>query len=372
MQYLTFVYIGLSPWKKKFIPKMVSLKFKRKINNVFVNNINEFLKIKLDSFYAIVIWGNKLRKQLESHNKNEKYRVFSIEDGFIRSIGLGSNFVKPQSIIFDSRGIYYDCSKSSDLEFFLNNHKFTNKEIQKASYINQKIIKNNISKYNLLQKKNYLLDDQNKKICLVIGQVEDDASIQFGSFHIKKNIDLLKLVRKLYPKQFIIYKPHPDVLMKNRVGDYKDNVLLKYADCIERKADINFCIKIADSVHTITSLSGFEALLRGKIVHVYGAPFYSGWGLTNDYFKNKAIFKRRTRKITIPQLVYVSLVYYNYYFNQSTTKIISCLNLIKYISKSIKKISIPNERLNLLKKNFIKFKNLTSLYKENFFYNEKN
>jgi capsular polysaccharide export protein len=153
MQYLTFVYIGLSPWKKKFIPKMVSLKFKRKINNVFVKNINELLKIKIYSFYSIVIWGNKLRKQLESHNKNEKYRVFSIEDGFIRSIGLGSNFVKPQSIIFDSRGIYYDCSKSSDLEFFLNNHKFTNKEIQKASYINQKIIKNNISKYNLLQKK---------------------------------------------------------------------------------------------------------------------------------------------------------------------------------------------------------------------------
>jgi capsular polysaccharide export protein len=372
MQYLTFVYVGLSPWKKKFIPKMVSLKFKRKINNVFVNNINEFLKIKPDSFYAIVIWGNKLRKKLENLKGEERYKIFSVEDGFIRSIGLGSNFIKPQSIIFDSKGAYYDCSKSSDLEFFLNNHRFINKEIKQASYIKQKIIKNNISKYNLLQKKNHLFNNQNKKISLVIGQVEDDASIQFGSFQIKKNIDLLKLVRKLYPKQFIIYKPHPDVLMKNRTGDYEDKVLLKYADYIERRADINFCIKIAASIHTITSLSGFEALLRGKAVHVYGAPFYSGWGLTNDYFKNKEVFKRRTRKITILQLVYASLIYYNYYYNHSTTKIISCLNLISHISSSLKKDLNSNRKLNFLTKNFIKFKNLTLLYKESLFNYEKN
>ena len=37
---------------------------------------------------------------------------------------------------------------------------------------------------------------------------------------------------------------------------------------------------IVDEVHTLTSLTGFEALLRGIEVHAYGGPFYAGWGLT--------------------------------------------------------------------------------------------
>jgi capsular polysaccharide export protein len=35
-------------------------------------------------------------------------------------------------------------------------------------------------------------------------------------------------------------------------------------------------------VHTIGSLSGFEALLRGLRVVTWGRPFYAGWGLTED------------------------------------------------------------------------------------------
>ena len=35
-------------------------------------------------------------------------------------------------------------------------------------------------------------------------------------------------------------------------------------------------------VWTMTSLLGFEALLRGKPVTCLGAPFYAGWGLTRD------------------------------------------------------------------------------------------
>jgi capsular polysaccharide export protein len=371
MQYLTFVYVGLSPWKKKFIPKMVSLKFKRKITNIFVNNINEFLKIKPDSFYAIVIWGNKLRKRLEDLNHKENYVIFSVEDGFIRSVGLGSNFVKPQSIILDSKGIYYNCTKSSDLEFFLNHHRFTNKQIQQGNYITKKIIRNNISKYNLLYETSHSYYNQKKKICLVIGQVEDDASIEYGSFRIKKNIDLLKLVRKLYPKQYIIFKPHPDVLIKNRKGGYKDTAILKYADFIEKNANITFCIKNADSVHTITSLSGFEALLRGKTVHVYGAPFYSGWGLTEDYFKGKAVYKRRKRKINIPQLVYASLIYYSFYYNYNTTKIVSCIDVVNDLGHSLKKNTNFKLMINPIIKNFAKLKNLTSLYKESFISYEK-
>ncbi|WP_299497043.1 hypothetical protein [uncultured Shewanella sp.] len=50
-----------------------------------------------------------------------------------------------------------------------------------------------------------------------------------------------------------------------------------------------------DEVYTISSLSGFEALLRGLKVTTMACPFYSGWGLTNDLQPNA----RRNRKLTI-------------------------------------------------------------------------
>ena len=68
----------------------------------------------------------------------------------------------------------------------------------------------------------------------------------------------------------------------NRPGLTKDADARQYVDEIVTQADILACIQAADEVHTITSLSGFEALLRDKKVTCYGAPFYSGWGLTED------------------------------------------------------------------------------------------
>jgi capsular polysaccharide export protein len=41
-------------------------------------------------------------------------------------------------------------------------------------------------------------------------------------------------------------------------------------------------INQVNEVWTMTSLLGFEALIRGKSVTCLGLPFYCGWGLTRD------------------------------------------------------------------------------------------
>jgi capsular polysaccharide export protein len=64
-----------------------------------------------------------------------------------------------------------------------------------------------------------------------------------------------------------------------------------------------------DEVHTLTSLTGFEALLRGIPVCCYGQPFYSGWGLTKD----KVPVPRRTRQLTLAELVAGALIRYPTY-----------------------------------------------------------
>jgi len=64
-----------------------------------------------------------------------------------------------------------------------------------------------------------------------------------------------------------------------------------------------------DAVHVLTSLAGFEALLRGLEVWCHGLPFYAGWGLTHDVLSTP----RRTRRLTLDELVAGALIAYPTY-----------------------------------------------------------
>jgi len=69
-----------------------------------------------------------------------------------------------------------------------------------------------------------------------------------------------------------------------------------------------------DELHTLTSLSGFEALMRGLPVYTYGGPFYAGWGLTKD----RVEFPRRTRRLSLDELVAGTLILYAAYHDWLT------------------------------------------------------
>ena len=62
----------------------------------------------------------------------------------------------------------------------------------------------------------------------------------------------------------------------------------------------------------MTSLLGFEALLRGKRVTCVGAPFYAGWGLTRDLGPTPS---RRTARPDLAQLVHAALIAYPRYWD---------------------------------------------------------
>jgi capsular polysaccharide export protein len=90
--------------------------------------------------------------------------------------------------------------------------------------------------------------------------------------------------------------------------------------CDEVVKDISMHELLArvDEVHVLTSLSGFEALLRGKPVTTYGQPFYAGWGLTRDLALSSAVAQRRTRNLTLDQLVAGTLILYPTYVSRTT------------------------------------------------------
>jgi capsular polysaccharide export protein len=142
---------------------------------------------------------------------------------------------------------------------------------------------------------------------LVPGQVEKDASIRFGSPVVKTNKGLVGAVRKLYPDAFLAYKEHPDVTSGVRSGGEAPD----QADLIVRDGDIKDWIAWCDRLETMTSLAGFEALIRGKPVGVHGIPFYAGWGLTDD----RLAVPRRSRKITVDMLGAAALILYPFYIH---------------------------------------------------------
>ncbi len=228
-----------------------------------------------------------------------------IEDGFIRSRGLGVALTSPSSVAIDPVGMYYDARSESGLEASIARGTFDDALRARAGRLAQLLVQRGVSKYNLGTAADLPQVPEGRLKILVPGQVEKDASIRFGSPQIRSNAALVKAVRALYPTAFIVYKEHPDVVSGMRSGG---NAPVD-ADSIIRTGDILHWIAWADRVETMTSLSGFEALLRGKPVGTHGAPFYAGWGLTEDRFA----IARRTRRIDLETLVAASLILYPFY-----------------------------------------------------------
>lgn len=260
---------------------------------------------------ACVVWGVRGEQRWQDKARTRQLPLWRMEDGFLRSSGLGSDLLPPLSLVLDKRGIYYDARRSSDLEVMMNHSELTLAQQLRAEKLHKRLVESKLSKYNLGADFALPAGSEGKRILLVPGQVEDDASIETGTLSINTNLSLLRTVRERNPDAFIIYKPHPDVLVGNRKGNIPEQDVARLADYQALDADVIQCIQMADELHTMTSLSGFEALLHGKQVYCYGLPFYAGWGLTND----EHVCARRNRKLGLADVVFQALIAYPTYIH---------------------------------------------------------
>ncbi|MBQ9406011.1 MAG: capsular polysaccharide biosynthesis protein [Desulfovibrio sp.] len=272
----------------------------------------------------VVVWGSRETAGLAKRCATAGVRLTRMEDGFVRSVGLGSDFLRPGSLVLDDAGIYYDPGRPSRLEILLNG-SFTEQELADARRVREELVARNLSKYNLSGRADLPQIPVGKKVVLVPGQVEDDASVRLGGCGIEDNLALLKAVRAQRPDAFIIYKEHPDVVRGNRAGALDWSRLQHVADALVRTAPIGAVFPLCHEVHTLTSLTGFEALLRGIPVFTYGGPFYAGWGLTTD----RLAFARRHRLPSLDYLVAVAILRYPYYYDWYSRMAVDCLSCIR-------------------------------------------
>ena len=265
---------------------------------------------------VVLAWKSRCAPKVLAQLAQRGAAVAELEDGFIRSVGLGANCVPPLSVVVDFGGIYFDPTTPSDLETLLEQADIAPEMRTRATALRAALVAGSISKYGAHagSSGDIVHAPAGRRRVLVTGQVEDDRSVLSGGA-IRSNLALLAAARAAEPEAHIIYKPHPDVEAGHRKGHVSAADALAFADEIIRDVPIIPLIEAVDGLHVITSLAGFEALLRGKAVTVHGTPFYAGWGLTEGSVRQPV---RRTRSRSLDELVAASLLLYPRYIDPVT------------------------------------------------------
>lgn len=264
---------------------------------------------------SIAIWKARVPAAFLTALEAGPWRLVEVEDGFIRSAGLGADCVPPLSIVLDDLGVHYDPARPNQLEAMLAHGLFAPEDLARASALRDWLVREGVSKYGVGGATALPRPGGAQRHLLVVGQVEDDRSVLSGGGAVRTNLTLLRHVRERAPDAWIVYRPHPDVEAGHRRGAIPRQQALELANSIDCASPISALIAMADEVHVVTSLAGFEALLHGKPVTTHGTPFFAGWGLTTDLGDVPA---RRGHSRSVDELVAAVLLRYPRYLDPVT------------------------------------------------------
>ncbi|WP_234902565.1 capsular polysaccharide biosynthesis protein [Agrobacterium larrymoorei] len=264
----------------------------------------------------VFVWSNNLPDFVAQHVMRLGLNVWHMEDGFIRSLDAHAGYSVPLSLTQDANRPYFDSRGKSDLEDLLATYDFDADEalMQRAREGMNAVLQQRLTKYNgnlASPAPTPAQPGTQRKQVLVIGQVEEDASILYGCDRPFTNNDLVRTAAAENPDADITYKPHPDVLSRMRRELSNPDDVAHLCTIMREKTSLPDALDAADHVYTITSLAGFEALMRGKKVTTIGAPFYAGWGLTDDRQQTP----RRGRTLSVEALFAAAYILYPLYFN---------------------------------------------------------
>jgi len=259
---------------------------------------------------VLALWG---MAKAPSARGAKPAAVVRLEDGFLRSVGLGGDLVRPLSWVMDTVGMYYDASSPSGLERLLATHVFDDALRQRARALRERLCALQLTKYNT-GRGTWTRPTGAARVVLVVGQVELDAAVRHGAPGVHTNLALLKAVRACRPADCVVYKPHPDVVARLRASGRGEHDAARWCDAVLPDVPMGALLAQVDEVHVLSSLAGFEALLRGLPVVTWGCPFYAGWGLTED----REPLARRSRRLMLDELVAATLLLYPTYVSRST------------------------------------------------------
>lgn len=350
-----FVCFGVSRWKRTATRQLIGgsqtvLHFRGKATARAARRLSFAPNVRA------VIWGMRDRARFAQVVDRHQIPIQRLEDGFLRSVGLGSELLSPGSLVLDGPHLYYDSREPSRLERLLSETEFDEGLKRRAASLIDRIVQGALTKYNLGGvQTDWRSQAAGRPIAVVVEQVPGDASIVLGGGDLQGNLGLLAAVRQAMPAAFVIYKEHPDLVSGNRKGRLPRAHLTAVADAVVSSGDMQSLYGQTDVIHVTSSLAGFEGLLRGIPVTVWGRPFYAGWGLTSD----RLTIARRQRRLELSELVAGALILYPLYRDPVTGVPCSVEDFLDALS--ILRAKHPNPPPAFLLRLWRKLRRLTAL-----------
>jgi len=265
---------------------------------------------------GVLAWGRKpSAARAEAWAARRGLPVLRLEDGFLRSVGLGAD-EPPLSVVWDDLGIYYDARSPSRLEQLVR-QGIHPAQAERAEALRAQWCAARVSKYNQARE---AADPAWAGAVLVVDQTWGDAAIRCGQAGPDDFAAMLRAALAEHPQRRILLKVHPDVVAGRKRGHF-DAVLPALPPADRARVQLlahdlhpPALLQQVAAVYTVTSQMGFEALLWGLPVRCFGMPFYAGWGLTADAQPAPA----RRGAATLDALVHAALVAYPRYLHPET------------------------------------------------------
>ncbi len=314
------VLVGFSTWKSwmcDFLPdrEVVFLGHSPRVPTHLLRQIPMLGDVE------VFAWSYKYPKELEDICARARISLTLVEDGFIRSFGLGASKTAPLSLVFDKRAMHFDREVGSDLEELLETHDFARDSglMSRAHIMMRELRSRGVSKYNGLGRDVTLRANlgiaEDQECILVIGQVEDDLSLAYGMKEAMTGNDLVLRAAMENPDAVILYRPHPESRAVSKPHYSNPDDVAHFAYVVPEDVSLHACFRAATKVYAMTSLAGFEALLFGLPVKVFGCPFYAGWGVTEDV---DPAAQRRTRTLSVAEIFAAAYILYPRYWDPVT------------------------------------------------------
>lgn len=230
--------------------------------------------------------------------------------------------------LVDDLGYPFDSRQPSRLERMLNDPAFAITQAQRARArsLIERIVREKVTRYNIGPAPLAGAFDARPGSVLVAMQASNAAVVEFAG-GVEGSLEAMTLAACAENRGASVYLRHdPDVPADQRptFERYVHRNLSVVAD----EVPLPFLLDGCDTVYTLSSEIGFEALVRGKRVVTFGQPFYAGWGLTED--RNPV--GRRTASRTIEEIFHAVCIELSVYVDPSTGTLVEMERMLDLVA----------------------------------------
>lgn len=264
--------------------------------------------IRRPRFDAVAGWGARPSASAARELARRHHVPFvTAEDGWLRSIHPGGA-EPPLSLLVDWGGCHFDAQRPSDAETAISQSAgdYSPERLARARSGIEVLRRRRLSKYNHAPTESHdVATLPTNATVLVVDQTFGDASIAGGMAGAESFAAMLRCALEDHPEATIIVKTHPETSAGSKRGyltDAAGDRIVRFDSLVNPWT----LIERVDTVYVVSSQLGLEALLAGRRVVCFGAPCYSGWGLTEDRVR----IERRRARPTVEQLF--AALYFDY------------------------------------------------------------